>query len=195
MFETLADTRIRFTRVTSCTWIESEDSGLSCDKLHIRLYQFLPLPSLARVVTLKANLVLIDFLASCKQLKSLTVDVPSAHLEYGAIVPGAASKSTTRLSPASGLLEELIIGQGRSAELVHSLASKSSPLCISHLRKLTRASFVSEFDEEMKAFRRILDFCAESLEELTICKHLSPSCVPSFFYGCTNPLLIFLVPQ
>ena len=147
MFEMLADTRIRFTGVTSCTWIESGDSGPSWDELRIRLYQFLRLPSLARVVTLKANLVLIDFLASCEQLKSLTVDVPSAHLEYGAIVPGAASKSTTRLSPASGLLEELIIGQGRSAELVHSLASQSSLLCISHLRKLTRASFVSESDE------------------------------------------------
>jgi len=181
VLETLLDTLTRFTRVTNCTWTEYGVSGpsweWSTENFRMKLYQFLRLPSLARVVIHGAGPVLVDFLASCEQLKSLTVNVPSDYVEgsHISISPAAASVSTTRSTPGSGLLEELIIHQSRNLELIHSLTSQSSRLHLSRLRKFTliRPYGNSNLEEaEIGACQQVLDLCADSLEELAFGKDL-----------------------
>jgi len=187
--ETLVDTLVWFTGVSSCAWIEHGVSGPSRENIRIRLYQFLRLPSLVKVFVQGADPVLIDFLASCEQLKSLTVNVCSVNLE--SISLGDASISPTHSTSASGLLEELIVDTSHIVALIHSLASQSSQLGISRLRKLTvaRTKLSLGFDKVRKACQQVLDLCAESLEELTIGKHLHiimPSLL-SFHYRTGQP--------
>jgi len=171
--ETLLDILIRFTGITSCTWAEHQLSShwwLPGEILRERLYQFLWLPSLVKVViSARADQVLANVLALCKQLKSLTVNVPSAYLEDSVMSSGAASISisTTCPTPTSGLLEELIIHQHCILELIHSLTSQSSRLYVSRLRKLILIRSHKSMEELNQAFQQVLDLCADSLEELT----------------------------
>jgi len=195
-FETLLDTLIRFTGLTSCTWVQAPlPSQWPIDEtLRTKLYQFLRLPSLVKVVIHGADQVLVDFLASCGQLKSLAVNVSPGYLEDSVRFPGAGSISisTTRSTPASGQLEELIIHQHCILELVHSLASQSSRLHVSRLRKLTiiRSSSSFKLKELRKASQQMLDLCADALEELTCGKHLLSSFLSLLPHRQIRPLLI-----
>lgn len=165
IFDTLVDTLARFTRVTNCIWTEPARPP---ESLRTRLYQFFRSSSLVDVV-IYAHPVLVGFLASCEQLKSLAVNAQSDYPNS----PGAVSISTARSTPASGLLE-LTIHQSLIVEFVHALTSRSSRLRVSHLRRLMfiRSFAGQNLEAKSKAFQQVLDICAESLEELTVRKYL-----------------------
>jgi len=181
----IMDTLARFTGVTSCIWMEHLlPSESTSETLRRRLYQFLRLPSLVNVAVYGADRVLVHFLASCEQLKFLAVNMPSHYNKDAAILPRVGAISTTRSTPASGLLEALVVNQSYIIDLVHSLTSQSSRLRVSRLRKLTFFRRYGDLNEEKKAFQQALDLCAESLEELTVGKHRHPS---PFCYRTSQP--------
>lgn len=179
VLETLSDTLTKFTGVTSCIWWHQYGTLTSNEILLTRLHQFLRSPSLVKVWIQGAHPdnPLIRFLASCEQLKSLAVNVRLSYHENGVVFrkfPRAVSISTTRPTSASGLLEALVIHQDSVVALVNSLTSQSSGLRVSHLRKLTLIARLggSLFEEGVReASQKVLDLCAESLQELTVGKH------------------------
>ena len=80
----LWDMLIMFTRIASCAWAQHlMSSGRpACATLLARLYQFLRSPSLVKLVIHWAHSSpLVSLLASCEQLKSLTVGMHSSQFE------------------------------------------------------------------------------------------------------------------
>ena len=161
-----------FTGLTCCIWTEQLQlfEWPIGGTFRMRLYQFLRSPSLVNVISLRADQVLVDFLASCEQLKSLTVNISHVFFKDSVIPSGVASISTIHSTPVSTcLLEELIISQSTLAVLVRSLISSGLHELVVPRGFLTR--MVSEL-EETKAFQQVLDLCAESSEEVRIGEHL-----------------------
>ena len=176
----VVDILTRFTGVTSCIWTErTSDHWPSFEtRLRMRLYQFLWSPSLVKVGVHQADWVLVNFLASCEQLKSLAVNAPPEYLQYSTIFPDAASIHTARSTPASSPLEELIVHQYSIVDLVLSLAPQSFRLRLCRL--IVPRTYVSTLQlEERKACQQVLNWCAESLEEVRIGEHLSLSVAAS----------------
>ena len=176
----IVDTLARFPRVTGCIWSIWGQGYLppfqlpSQETFRTRLYQFLRLPSLVKVAIHGAEPALVQFFASCEQLRSLAVNVTSDYYEEPGIFPKAASISATRLTPASGQLEALFIHQNCIPTLIHSFTSQSSRLHVSRLRKLALiGSFGSGEEGSCKACQQLMDLCAESLEELAVGKDVT----------------------
>jgi len=175
IFDTLLNTLIMLTGVTTCTWVERwplSPTWPTQENLRTKLYQFLRMPSIAKLVIHGADPVLVRFLTSCEQLESLAVNIPPDVLQDSLILPGA-SISMMRSTLPSGPLEALFIHQKYIVALVHSLTSQSSRLRVTRLRKLALMGSFENFEEERrKASQQVLDLCADSLEELAFGKHL-----------------------
>ena len=177
----LLDTLIRFTGITSCTWAERPPlpSQGRTGELGTRPYQSLRFPSLAKVVIHGADPVLVRFLTSCEQLKSLAVNVRSAYLEDSIISPGAAPISATHSGPASGLLEPLFIYKACTSAPVHPPAPRSTPFRHSCLRILTLIGSFRSLEEESQASQKVLDLCADAL-------HSEMVSTPSYLCCCVE---------
>ena len=199
IYEMLVETLTRLTGVTSCTWAEARVPFLWSigETLRARLYQFLRLSSLEKADIYGADPVLIHFLASCEQLKSLVVNVPSA--------PSMLTP-TTPTTLATGLLQELTIPRNCGMDLLHAFTSQSSRLCLSHLRKFTVATTyefsefedrkASELEKEREAcWQQVLGLSTDSLEELTFGKHPSSSLLFLFRHRAKRLLISLLLRQ
>lgn len=175
ILETLLGTLQRFTGVTSCTWAERlmPSQWPTVENLRPKLYQFLRLPSLIKANIHSADPTLVHFIASCEQLKSLAVNMPSYYYDDRAISPRTISISTA----AHGQLEALLIHQDCILSFVQSFTSLSALRRLSHLRKLTWIGSFRRLEEEIQVSQQVLDLCAESLEELAVGKYCQP---PSF---------------